>query len=131
MLDLLIPFPPSVNTYWNFRGARRFLTPKAVKFKAEVLAAFRESKHPGFGDSRLAVSIVLNPPDRRLRDIDNIAKSTLDALCQAGAFDDDSTIDGLLIVRREIIPGGRALVSVLSLDDPRISSIYSDRPGIG
>lgn len=131
MLELVIPFPPSVNTYWNFKGARRFLTPKAVAFKASVLAAFRQSGHPGFGDSRLAVSIVLNPPDRRVRDIDNIAKSTLDALCQAGAFLDDSTVDGLLIVRREVVRGGRALVSVVPLDGLEDSSIYSDRPGIG
>ena len=103
-MRLQLPFPPSVNNYWGFHGHRRFLTPKAKEFKSLVLEAFRSSGEPSLGSSRLHVSIDLHPNDRRRTDIDNRVKSCLDALVQAGAFDDDSQID-LLTVRRCAVGG--------------------------
>jgi hypothetical protein len=43
----------------------------------------------------LSVTIFIFPPDRRKRDIDNIAKATLDALTIAGLWKDDSQIKEL------------------------------------
>ena len=65
-----------------------------------------------FGSQRLEISITLYPPDKRVRDIDNVVKSTFDALVQAGAFDDDSCIDVLLVQRGEVIKGGKAKVEI-------------------
>lgn len=114
-MTLTIPYPPSVNTYWNFRGHQRFLTKKANDFKNLVKLEFLLSKQKSFGSARLQVEIILYPPDKRIRDIDNSIKSCLDALCQAGAFDDDSQIDVLIVNRGEIIKGGMAKVSIASL----------------
>lgn len=111
-LDLKVPFPPSVNTYWGFQGSHRFLTKKAVAFKSSVFAAFRDSGHAGFGKSRLKVCIQLSAPDRRTRDIDNYAKSLIDAMCQAGIFFDDEQIDHLEIVRNQPSAGGKTLVRI-------------------
>lgn len=69
-----------------------------------------------FGSQRLEISITLYPPDKRVRDIDNVIKSTFDALVQAGAFDDDSCIDVLLVQRGEITKGGKAIVEIKVLD---------------
>jgi crossover junction endodeoxyribonuclease RusA len=111
-LVLHLPFPPSVNTYWGFQGSRRFLTNKAKIFKQTVLTQFLCSNHKGFATTRLKVCIKLFAPDRRIRDIDNHAKSLLDALCQAGVFNDDSQIDHLTIVRKQLFKNGLCIVTI-------------------
>ena len=58
------------------------------------------------------VRIELYPPDRRVRDIDNYAKSLIDALCQANIFVDDEQIDLLTIVRMEQKLGGCCKVAI-------------------
>lgn len=113
-LTLRVPFPPSVNTYWGFQGSHRFLTKKARQFKADCAIAFLRSGHAGFSDQRLQVRVELFAPDRRKRDIDNHVKSLLDSLCQAGAFADDSQIDHLTIVRKQLFKGGLCLVHLSS-----------------
>lgn len=115
-LNLTVPFPPSVNTYWGFKGANRFLTKKAVGFKQIVQYEYSLTKHPGFDSQRLKVYVELNAPDRRVRDLDNYAKSLIDALCQAGIFVDDEQIDHLTLVRGELIKGGQCLVRIEPLD---------------
>lgn len=112
MLNLILPFPPSVNSYWGFKGSHRYLTPKAKDFKQSVFWLFRQSQHKGFGRHRIYVSIVLQAPDRRTRDLDNYLKSLLDALTQAGVYNDDSQIDRLVVTRGDIIQGGLARVSI-------------------
>lgn len=112
MLNLTLPFPPSVNTYWGFRGSQRFLTKRAKDFKDAVESAFILSEHQGFGDDRINLVVFLHAPDKRVRDIDNIAKPLLDALTQAGVFEDDGQVDRLLIVRREPKKGGMCRVVI-------------------
>lgn len=111
-LYLLLPYPPSVNTYWGFQGSRRFLTKRAVAYKREVLEAFRAKNHPGFGAAHVRVVILLSPPDKRRRDIDNGIKSLLDSLTQAKVFDDDSQVDWLWVERQPIKKGGQCLVFI-------------------
>jgi len=115
-LTLQVSFPPSVNTYWQFNGSRRFLTKNAVAFKQQVRNEFIASKHKGFDRQRLMVRIELSPPDKRRRDIDNYAKSLIDALCQAGIFVDDEQIDLLTIVRCEQKKSGLCQVRIEPLD---------------
>ena len=64
----------------------------------------------------MQVCVELFAPDRRKRDIDNHVKSLLDSLCQAGAFDDDSQIDHLTIIRKQVWKGGLCLVRIAPLD---------------
>jgi crossover junction endodeoxyribonuclease RusA len=110
MLEIFLPYPPSVNTYWGFSGSRRFLTARAKDFKAVTKARFDASGHLGLGDARLSVCMTLHAPDKRVRDIDNVVKSTLDALCQAGAFKDDAQVDVLLVKRSFPMKGGSCVV---------------------
>lgn len=111
-VQLILPWPPSVNTYWGFHGHRRFLTQKAQEFKKEVATAVKGQR---LGQSRLSVTISAFAPDKRIRDLDNILKPTLDALVQAGLFDDDSQVDLLTIQRGEVLKGGMAIVTVATL----------------
>ena len=68
--------------------------------------------HEKYGSNRLSVSITLNAPDKRVRDIDNSIKSLLDAMCQAQLFDDDSQIDKLSVERGAIVKGGLCKVTI-------------------
>ena len=111
-LKITVPFPPSVNTYWGFKGSQRFLTSRAKVFKSAVAAEFVRSGHQGFGDARLAVTIKLYPPDRRVRDIDNTIKVCCDSLCQAGVFTDDGQIDALFVTREELVKWGAAEIFI-------------------
>ena len=110
-LFLIVPFPPSVNNYWGFSGHRRYLTKKAVAFKAEVLYQVSNTT-ARFGSSPVEISVMLYPPDRRARDIDNVAKSLNDALVQAGVMDDDSQIKKLTLEFGDVFKGGKAEVSI-------------------
>jgi crossover junction endodeoxyribonuclease RusA len=112
MLEIILPFPPSVNGYWGFSGSRRFLTSKATAFKTITKERFTSTGHLGLGKSRLSVTMTLHAPDKRIRDIDNVVKSTLDALCQAGVFDDDSQIDVLVVKRSFPLKGGSCVVRI-------------------
>ena len=114
MITFFIPYPPSVNNYWGFKGHRRFLTPKANEFKAQV-AQIVSLNNISLDKSRLEIEITLYPPDKRIRDIDNSIKSCLDALVQAGAFEDDSQIDVLIVQRGEIVKGGQSKIFLKKL----------------
>ena len=112
MLELLLPYPPSVNSYWGFRGSHRFLTKRANEFKELVLYKVMESKTKGFGKSRLSITVNLYPPDRRKRDIDNPIKPLFDSLVNAKVMDDDSQIFELTVLRHEVIKGGLCQVTI-------------------
>jgi len=109
MYTFFLPYPPSVNSYWGFHGHRRFLTPKANEFKAQVAHIVRLN-NVKLDQFRIQLEMTLYPTDKRIRDIDNSIKSCLDALVQAGAFNDDSQIDKLIVQRGEVIKGGKAKI---------------------
>ena len=116
-LSLVLPYPPSVNTYWrNFRG-RTILSPKGREFKAQVADYVVEYRVPKLGDSKLRISMVLFPRDKRKMDIDNRIKCVLDALQDAGVFDDDFQVDELSIVRGKPIKGGAIRVLIEVIDE--------------
>lgn len=116
-IELSLPFPPSINTYWGFHGHRRFLTKKANEFKGLVASAVKQQNHPkrSFGVDLLSISLDFYPPDRRIRDIDNPVKPLLDALVATGLFDDDSQIKELNLKMHSPVKGGltKILIRVL------------------
>ena len=117
-----------MNTYWrNFRG-RTILSPKGREFKAAVADYVVEYRVPKLGDKKLRVSMVLFPRDKRKIDIDNRIKCVLDALQDAGVFDDDFQVDELSIVRGKPIKGGaiRVLIEEIEPSDSSESSPSED-----
>lgn len=111
---LTMPYPPSANSYWRHPtkgplAGRHLLSEKGRDYRERVKGMF-VGHAPLAG--RLSVSIVMMPPDRRRRDIDNVLKATLDSLTHAGVWEDDSQIDRLHIQRSAVKPGGGLLVTV-------------------
>ena len=93
----------------------RWYTPAAtVAYEAAVGWAAREAgiHQPCTGPVRLAVSLWF--PDRRRRDVDNVAKSVLDGL-NGIAWSDDSQVAELSVSRDVDRDRPRALITVESL----------------
>lgn len=116
-LILYLPFPPTVNHYYSAgNGKSRFISAKGREFRLAVQEAVVE-QYRGTLEGRLEVTVELHAPDKRKRDCDNYFKSLLDALTHAGVWMDDSQIDVLTAIRREIKKGGCCVVTVRELTE--------------
>ena len=113
MLRLDLPYPPSVNTYWrNWRG-RMVISKAGRAYQDAVLKALRGRTY-GIINKPVSILILVNPPDRRKRDIDNIQKALFDALTKARVWKDDSQIERLYVDRYKypVVKGGFVTVFV-------------------
>lgn len=109
ILDVEIPLsPPSVNTYWGFKGSQRYLTPLARKFTKDLAIWVK----PKMSDKRLKMDITFHYRDKRVRDLDNNLKPLIDGLVKCGLCLDDEQFDELNIKRGEIIKGGLIKIKV-------------------
>ena len=115
VLEVALPWPPSVNHYWAARGNARYLSPRARAWHQEAWAILRGAWRGKPMRGEVAVLLVLHPPDRRRRDLDNTLKAVLDALVHAGVLQDDSQVAELHAVRREARRPGGVLVRVEEL----------------
>ena len=109
MIELRLPYPPSVNQYYRKFRNTMVISERGRKFLKEVKATVGIVP---MQVGRLRVEIEVHPPDRRKRDIDNVCKATLDALTKAGVYQDDSQIDILVVIRRGIVPDGCLQITV-------------------
>lgn len=111
-----LPWPPSVNTYWRKWKNRMVISGEGRAFRASTLELMYFQCVIKELTGRLAVTIDAYPPDKRVRDLDNILKSLLDAMQHAGLYKDDSQIDRLTIERREIEKPGKVRVNVREIE---------------
>ena len=124
---LVLPYPPSVNHYKSVGRIvrtsngklyqKRVNSNKTLQFYHEVWLRIRQEGVISFGKSTISVSVDVYPPDKRRRDIDNLAKLILDSLQRGGLYDDDYQIARLLVVRRDIIPLGQIIVSISEIEN--------------
>jgi crossover junction endodeoxyribonuclease RusA len=112
-LNIHLPFPPTVNTYYRtFRG-RMLISKKGREYKKIVEAeCLRQRVHGKRLACRLFVEVFAYPPDKRKRDLDNMLKPLLDSLAGAGVFVNDSQIDDLRIVRGHQDKPGKVVVNI-------------------
>lgn len=135
---LTVPFPPSANRYWGHARGRTFLNHAAVKYRQDVMDAVvllrfdqMREKNPSspaqvifshrLDDFALCgpleVTIELNPPTKRKWDLDNRIKQLLDALQNAGVFEDDEQIVRLTAVKAEQVSGGKCSVIIQEVEN--------------
>jgi crossover junction endodeoxyribonuclease RusA len=111
MIELELPFPPSVNHYYRRVGPRTLISREGRRFREKVCALLATMRI-GPITGPLQVEIEVYPPDRRRRDIDNLQKGLLDALEHGGVYRDDSQIVRLEITKCECVPAGRTIVRI-------------------
>lgn len=116
MINLQLPWPPTVNTYYTVVRGRKILGKRGRQFKKDAKDLLAVQKLPSSQTGRISVTINANPPDRRKRDLDNLLKPILDCLSEV-VFEDDSQIDDLRIIRREVVKGGDIRVYITEIDE--------------
>jgi len=114
--QFVLPYPPTVNTYWRRRGEQYFISKKGQQYRKDVQQIIRSQHLDIFTTSRLKIRVIADAPDRRRRDLDNILKGLLDSLVHAGFAEDDEQFDDIHIVRGEVISGGRVGIKITELE---------------
>jgi Holliday junction resolvase RusA-like endonuclease len=114
VLSFDLPLPPSANACWrNGRGGKgRFRTDvyKAwlLEAGAIICARYAQAGKPVVGKG---YSIKISAGVTRRRDLDNIAKPTIDTLVTYAELPDDRWLDRIVIDRQG--PEGRVWVTVI------------------
>ncbi len=114
MIALTLPYPPSVNRYWRSVQGRVLISKEGRQYRDAVFAAVfgKPGSKAVSGADRVRFRMIVNPPDRRRRDLDNTLKAVCDSLTHAGVWQDDSQVDELTVTRGEMKPGGEVTVIV-------------------
>ncbi|MFX2555435.1 RusA family crossover junction endodeoxyribonuclease [Enterobacter roggenkampii] len=119
-MKLVLPFPPSVNTYWRLQTkgpmkGRVLISEKGRAYKSNVRKAVIEQLRslPKASSALAEVEIVLYPPDSRDRDIDNFSKAIFDALTYASVWLDDKQVKRLAVEWGEQVKGGKAEITIV------------------
>lgn len=104
-IDLYLPFPPSVNNYYCHTRNGTRIKKAGIRHREETAIVISETFGgvPAIAHS-IAVTLILYPPDKRRRDLDNSPKCLLDSLTHSGLWVDDSLIDQLTIYRGKVAP---------------------------
>lgn len=99
-IELELPWPPTINTYWRRSGYHIHVSQKGIAYQKSVYYLCHPYRQYFTKQERLSLKIYAYPPDKRRRDIDNITKVLIDSLQKAMVFEDDEQIDELYLVRR-------------------------------
>ena len=111
MLTLELPFPPSLNHYYQHLGHVTLISRRGRAYREAVMALLAaQGIKPLSGVLDLVVELF--PPDRRKRDADNFHKCLSDALQHAGVFHDDSQVVRLEISKHDPVKGGKVIVRI-------------------
>lgn len=123
-MKLTLPFPPSVNTYWRNTRMGVLISASGRSFRSNALADILEQlrRAPEPITVNVAVSVILYPPDKRPRDLDNYLKAAFDSLTHAGVWVDDKQIKRFAVEWGPLTKGGKTEITI----NP-YSEICSDR----
>lgn len=118
-MKLTLPFPPSVNSYWRAPNkgplaGRHLISADGRKFRSNAAAAVIEQlrRLPKPITGELSVNVVLFPPNRARRDLDNYLKALFDALTHSHVWEDDSQIKHMEVTWGQVKAGGSAEITI-------------------
>ena len=119
MITFVLPFPPSMNTYWRNLNGRTLLSAKGRKYKNDVAYTVYKQlkKKPVPITGNVAVKIEFYPPNNIRRDMDNCFKALFDSLTTAKVWCDDSQIKRIEAKWCEPTKNGSTIISILTLED--------------
>ncbi len=111
MIELDLPYPPSVNHYYRHVGRRTLISREGRRYRERVAAVLAAAGIRPI-DGRIELRIEVYPPDRRRRDLDNLQKALWDAIQHGGAYHDDSQVKKVTAEMFDPVPGGRVIVRI-------------------
>lgn len=119
-MKLVLPFPPSVNTYWRtptsgpLKG-RHLLSKKGREYKAAVRKVVIEQlgRLPKASVALADVDILFFPPDLRERDLDNFHKALFDSITYASVWVDDKQVKRITAEWGPKVKGGKVEITII------------------
>jgi|TARA_Y100000296_G_C4965588_1_gene153225 Holliday junction resolvase RusA-like endonuclease len=109
----ILPYPPSLNTYYRYVNGRVLISRKGRAYK-EIVAHIMRHMSPS--DHPIELNIEMHPPDRRRRDVDNVLKCLVDS-AEGHAYRNDSQIRKLTIEKFDPVEGGRIIMEIFEKSD--------------
>ncbi|MCW2455811.1 UNVERIFIED_ORG: crossover junction endodeoxyribonuclease RusA [Rahnella aquatilis] len=113
-MRLILPFPPSVNGYWRSTQKGVLISERGRNFRSNALAAIYQQlrSRPTALLTELDVHLILYPPTRAKRDLDNFQKALFDGLTHAGIWKDDNQVKRMTVEWGEVTKGGKAEITI-------------------
>lgn len=113
-MKLTLPFPPSVNGYWRATNTGMKISASGRSFRSNAIAAIltQLKRRPQPITVDVEVTVLLYPPDKRNRDLDNYQKALFDSLTHAGVWVDDRQIKRFTVEWGEQVKQGKAEVTI-------------------
>lgn len=113
-MKLSLPFPPSVNGYWRATNQGMKISASGRSFRANAIADIMEQlrRPPKPITVNVEVKVILYPPTRQARDLDNYLKALFDSLTHAGVWEDDRQVKRFTVEWGEVIKKGKAEVTI-------------------
>jgi len=91
MIELTLPYPPTLNNMFITRGRFRVLSPKARAYKEEVIKLAQIARIKPI-DGNVSVAMDIYRP-RKVGDIDNLTKCAFDSLKGLAWHDDKQVVE--------------------------------------
>ena len=113
-MELTLPWPPSLNSYYGHSGSSRvYVRKRGELYRATVQRSVREQTGRYKYQQPVSVFITFNPPAKVHEpwDMDNYKKAMFDALTHAGFWLDDSLIHADCSYKG--VRGGRGSVDLI------------------
>jgi len=130
MTTIELQLPPSINRLWRAGRKKVFRSPRYVAWLKSAgweLAIQRPARITG----PVSISIAAGRPDRRRRDLDNVAtKALLDLLCTHQVIQDDSLVVSISSRWDDAVTAGRLRVAVEPAQAPKQPSASAAARGI-
>ncbi|EED3355280.1 RusA family crossover junction endodeoxyribonuclease [Salmonella enterica subsp. enterica] len=118
-MKLVLPFPPSVNTYYrapnkgSLKG-KHLISERGRKYRKAVYSSvlWAYGGLPRAINIDVEVKIILYPPDNRRRDLDNYNKALFDALTNSHVWEDDQQVKRMLIEWGPVVKHGEVEITI-------------------
>lgn len=111
--SFMLPWPPSVNGYWRAVNGRQIISKRGREYRKNVNLIMEGIKLSGEQvNSRLSVTLLLEPPTLRKYDVDNFCKGVFDALTDCEFWTDDEIVDVLTIKKCAKRKGGNVTIKI-------------------
>jgi crossover junction endodeoxyribonuclease RusA len=122
-LRFQLPWPPTLNhLYPTGKNGRRFLSNEGKAYhEAVAVELLRQHVPRSRIAGRVELTLLLQPPDYRKRDVSNLVKIVEDCLTRAGVWMDDCQIDDLHVHRCLRYPGGIVTVEIKEARDRTVT----------
>lgn len=118
MLFLRLPWILSVNGYYRVVGKSLKISTKGRANRKAVMASVFDQLggYPSPLEGHLSVNVRVYPPDKRVRDLDNIFKGLFDSLTHAKVWEDDRQVKHIeATMEDEIVKFGMVTIEVNEL----------------